>query len=169
MAMLAAPIAKPPRPDASAGTSRRHGIYSRLQLHAWAVLMVHGASHDPESGVTRVVVNRSLWNAMPPPGTHLDMLADGGRGGRGIRPAVLTEVHGHGIVLRAKSGWRTFIPYIDLYAPTSHTQILFPRRYAERIDAVCNRLYELLPKTPSSWARRQAVSDEPPTDTGKEG
>ena len=145
MALPTAPVVRPPRPYPA---EERYPLPSPAPLtaHGRAVAVVAAAGYHPDTGVTRLVVNRSLWAVMPPVGTPLDIHTGGGRGGRGTRLAVLVEVYGHGILVRSRAGVRAFVTYIDLYAPTSHTRILFPRMYAERVDAVCDRLRELSPR-----------------------
>lgn len=61
------------------------------------------------------------------------------------RPAVLTHVYAHGILVRTPNGVSAFFTYIDLYVPISRTRIRLPREYAERVNAVCARLRGLSP------------------------
>jgi len=146
MALPTAPMVRPPRPHPKEERYPHSGP-APLTAHARAVAVVAAAGYHPEAGVTRLVVNRSLLTVMPPVGTSLDMCIEGGRGSGVTRPAVIAEVYGHGILVRRRSTVRVFVSFIDLYATARPVRVFFPPGYAERVEAVCDRLRELSPKS----------------------
>jgi hypothetical protein len=142
MILPTAPTFRPPGLEPS---NIRDGI-SRVQTtQARAQAVVNTAGYNPETGVTRLVVNRSLRTVMPPVGTPVTLFYGDRVGGGMRRPAVLAQVYAHGILVRTPNGVGTFFTYIDLYVPTARTRIRLPREYTERVNAVCARLRRLSP------------------------
>ncbi len=167
MALPTAPLVRPSRPHPNE-ERYRHSGQAPLTAHARAVAVVAAAGYHPELGVTRMVVNRSLLWGMPPVGTPLDIRIEGGKGSGVTRPAVLAEVYGHGIVVRRRSGVRVFVSFIDLYATASLVQVFFPPGYAERVEAVCDRLWELSPKSlPGRLAAESGLRSRDGDDGGE--
>ena len=69
-------------------------------------------------------LQHELLPVLPPPGTAVELDAAGGRGAVHALHGTVERTRGAGLLVRTRSGWRTFFSLADLFA--NHIRLVRP-------------------------------------------